>query len=162
MHDHRDTTWGWTAYSRPRMQIGHFLLHTVGKPTGCHWRKDLWNAELTGTLTTDKGEIRIRHFTHALDMAIVTELTPDEGEKGFRWTWHPAEARTTRPGYPANQAGLDAFAKRYGAHYAQTLKVPWQPNPQGRLEKHGEVSVWIQDLLSGGQYATAWAERDER
>jgi hypothetical protein len=159
VHDHRDTTWGWTAYSRPRMQIGHFLLHTVGKPTGCHWRKDLRNAELTGTLTTDKGEIRIRHFTHAVDMAIVTELTPDEGEKGFRWTWHPAEARTTRPGYPANQAGLDAFAKRYGAHYARTLKVPWQPNPQGRLEKHGEVSVWIQDLLTGGQYATAWAER---
>jgi hypothetical protein len=159
VHDHRDSTWGWTAYSRPRMQIGHFLLHTVGKPTGCKWRKDLWNVELTGTITTAKGKIRIRHFTHAEDMAIVTELTPDEGEKGFRWTWHPAEAKTTRPGYPADQAGLDAFAKRYGAHYSQTLKVPWQPNPEGRLEKHGEASVWIQDLLAGGQCATAWAER---
>jgi alpha-L-fucosidase 2 len=159
VRDHRDSTWGWTAYSRPRMEIGHFLLHTAGKPTGCHWRKDLWNAELTGTLTTDKGEIRIRHFTHALDMAIVTELTPDEGEAGLRWTWHPAEARTTRPGYPADASGLDAFAKRYGAHYAHALEVPWKPNPPGILENMDGVTVWTQNLLHGGQYATAWAER---
>ena len=57
VHDHRDDTWGWTAYSRPRFQLGHFSLHTSGKLTGCAWRKDLWNAELTGTITTDRGEI---------------------------------------------------------------------------------------------------------
>jgi hypothetical protein len=60
VHDHRDDTWGWTAYSRPRLQIGHFSLHPVGKLAGCQWRKDLWNAELTGTITTDRGEIRLR------------------------------------------------------------------------------------------------------
>lgn len=158
VHDHRDDTWGWTAYSRPRLQIGHFLLHTVGKPTGCKWRKDLWNAELTGRIITDKGEIQIRHFTHALDMAIVTELTPTDGEKGFHWTWHPAEARTTRPGYPSNQGGIDAFARAYGAQYAKTLK-PSQPNPPGKQEQQGEISVWIQNLLCGGQYATAWTEQ---
>jgi hypothetical protein len=161
VHDHRDSTWGWTAYSRPRMEIGHFLLHTTGKLTACNWRKDLWNAELTGTVTTDKGEIRIRHFTHAIDMAIITELTPSAAEKDFRWTWHPAEARTTRPGYPNDEAGRDAFAKRYGEHYRQTLKFPWKPNPPGRLEQHGPVFLWIQNLLAGGQYATAWGERTE-
>lgn len=162
VHDHRDTaTSGWTAYSRPRLEIGHFQLHTVGKPFGCTWRKDLWNAELTGTITTDKGEIRIRHFTHAVDMAIVTELTPDVGEKGFRWTWHPAEARTTRPGYPKDEAGLDSFAKRYGEHYRTTLQFPWKPNPPGRLEQDGAVSVWTQNLLAGGQYATAWGTRTD-
>jgi len=161
VHDHRDSeSWGWTAYSRPRMQIGHFLLHTAGTPTGCQWRKDLWNAELTGTITTTKGEIRIRHFTHAADMAIVTELEPDEGEQDARWTWHPAEAITTRPGYPKDEAGLRAFAEKYGDHYAETMVVPWQPNPAGRLEKDGGVCVWIQNLLAGGQYATAWGEED--
>lgn len=158
VHDHRDDTWGWTAYSRPRFQIGHFSLHTVGKLTGCAWRQDLWNAELTGTLTTDRGEIRIRHFTHAADMAILTELTPTAGEKEFRWTWHPAAARTTRGGYPTTESEITKFAKQYGAHYEKTLKV-WQPNPAGRLETHGDTSVWIQDLLAGGQYATAWAEQ---
>ena len=93
VHDHRDDTWGWPAYSRARLRIGHFSLEPVGKLTGCQWRKDLWNAELTGTITTDQGEIRIRHFTHAMDMAIVTELTPSAGEQGCRWTWHPARSQ---------------------------------------------------------------------
>jgi alpha-L-fucosidase 2 len=165
VHDHRDQTHGWTAYSRPRFQIGHFSLHTVGKLTGCRWRKDLWNAELTGIITTDKGEIQIRHLVHSEDMAIITELTPNEGEKGFSWTWHPAEARTTRPGYPTKESEIAGFAKKYGEHYAKSLKV-YQPNPPGRLETRehgpgGKISVWIQDLLVGGQHATAWAERIE-
>lgn len=87
VHDHRDDSYGWTAYSRPRLMIGYFSLHPVGNLTGCSLRKDLWNAELTGELQTDTGEIRIRHFTHADDMAIVTELTPSTGEKGCHWTW---------------------------------------------------------------------------
>jgi len=69
VHDHRDDTWGWPGYSRARFRIGHFSLEPVGKLTGCEWRKDLWNAEMTGTITTDRGEINIRHFTHAIDMA---------------------------------------------------------------------------------------------
>ena len=88
VHDHRDDTWGWTAYSRPRLQIGHFSLEPIGRLTGCAWRTDLWNAELTGTISTDRGAIGIRHYTHAVDMAIVTELTPTAGERAFRWTWH--------------------------------------------------------------------------
>ena len=157
VQDHRDDTWGWPAYSRPRLRVGHFSLRTVGKLTGCMWRKDLWNAELTGTIATDRGAIKIRHFTHAADMAVVTELTPDEGEKGFSWTWHPEEAITSRQGYPTNAASITAFAKHYGQHYEKTLKL-WQPNPAGRLVETGGISVWIQDLLSGGQYATGWGE----
>lgn len=159
VRDHRDERHGWTAYSRPRFMIGHFLLHTAGRLTGCRWRKDLWNAELTGTLLTEAGEIGIRHFVHAEEMAIVTELVLSEEEAGCRWSWHPAEARTTRPGYPMNAEELDAFATRYGEHYRQTLR-PFVPNPPGRLEKTGAVSLWIQDLLAGGQYATAWVERE--
>ena len=158
VHDHRDDTYGWPAYSRAHFQIGHFSLQPVGKPVGCSWRKDLWNAELTGTIQTDKGQIQIRHFTHAEDMAIVTELTPSAGEQGFHWTWHPAEAQTTRGGYPTKQSEIAAFAKRYGSHYAKTLKL-FKSNPAGRQEKKGNVSVWIQDLLAGGQYATAWSEK---
>jgi len=157
LHDHRDNTWGWTAYSRPRLQIGRFSLHPVGKLTGCQWRKDLWNAELTGTITTDRGEIRIRHFTHAEDMVIVTELSPSAGEKGFTWTWHPVAAQTTRGGYPRDAKGIPAFAKKYGSHYLDTLK-PFKPNPPGRLETEDGVTVWVQDFLVGGQYATAWKE----
>ena len=158
VHDHRDNTWGWTAYSRPRFEIGYFSLQPAGQLTGCKWRKDLWNAELTGSITTTRGEIQIRHFTHAVDMALVTELTPTGGERECQWTWHPAEAKTTRPGYPTNESQIIKFAKTYGRQYADTLKR-WQPNPAGHLEKADGISTWVQDLLAGGQYATAWSEQ---
>ena len=157
VQDHRDESYGWTAYSRPHFRLGHFTLRTVGKLLGCHWRQDLWHAELTGTLTTDQGEIGLRHFVHAEDLAIVTELCPTAGEQGCAWTWHPLEAKTSRDGYPTNAEERTAFAKRYGRHYLEPLQ-PWTPNPAGRLETRGNVSVWIQDLLAGGQYATAWTE----
>lgn len=161
VQDHRDDTYGWPAYSRPRLQIGHFSLHPVGKLTGCAWRKDLWNAELTGTITTDQGEIRIRHFTHAEDMAIVTELTASNGEQACHWTWHPIEAKSSRSGYPTEVSQIPAFAEKYGQHYADTLRV-FKPNPAGRQQDNGPVSVWVQDLLAGGQYATAWTEQVEK
>ena len=158
VHDHRDDTFGWTAYSRPRLQIGHFSLHPSGKVTGGSWRKDLWNAELSGTIQTDRGRIRIRHFVHADDMAIVTDLTTSSGERGCRWTWNPAAAMTTRTGYPTQESQIIAFAERYGRHYVKTLR-PFVPNPPGRQEERENISVWVQDLLAGGQYATAWSER---
>jgi hypothetical protein len=159
VQDHRDDTYGWPAYSRPRLMVGHFSLHPVGTLTGCSWRKDLWNAEMTGIIKTDKGQIRIRHFTHAEDMAIVTELTPSAGERECHWTWHPVAARTSRPGYPTEASEIPAFAEKYGRHYADTLKV-YRANPAGRREERGPVTVWIQDLLVGGQYATAWSEHN--
>lgn len=157
VHDRRDATHGWVAYSRPRLMIGHFELHTVGTLVGCDWRKDLWNAELTGIIHTDRGDIAIRHLTHAEDMAIITDLLPSDGERGFTWTWHPHPAATTRPGYPSDDASRAAYLERYGNAYADVLKPP-TPNPEGRLEQHGRVRAWVQDLLVGGQYATAWTE----
>jgi hypothetical protein len=66
-------------------------------------------------------------------------------------------ARTTRGGQPTDAAGIERFAERYGAHHAKTLE-PWVPNPDGRLEDRAGTKVWVQDLLVGGQYATAWRE----
>jgi len=158
--DHRDESYGWTAYSRPHFRIGCFRLNTVGTPTGCNWRKSLWNAELTGSITTDCGEIAIRHLVHADDMAIVTELTPSPGERGFTWSWHPVEAITTRGGYPHDAASRKLFATRYGQHYLDSLR-PATANPAGRLQQQDDVSIWVQDLMAGGQYATAWRELEE-
>jgi len=38
VHDHADETYGWTAYSRPRYQIGYFTLKTKGEITNCSLR----------------------------------------------------------------------------------------------------------------------------
>jgi len=157
VQDHRDDSWGGVPYSRPRLLIGEFHLTTVGALTGCQLRQDLWNAELAGTITTDKGSISLRHFVHADDPAIVTELKPDAGEKGCVWTWHPAPAATTRAGLPITEGDRQAYIKRYGEKW-KDVKL-WVPNPAGHQEQRDGVTVWIQNLLAGGQYATAWEER---
>ena len=68
VQDHRDNTYGWTAYSRPRFMVGSFYLNPVGKIKGGSWRMDLWNAELTGTIKTDRGTIVFRHLVHTKEM----------------------------------------------------------------------------------------------
>lgn len=159
VQDHREDDYGWTAYSRPRLMIGHFELHTTGQLTGCNWRKHLWNAELTGTITTDRGEIGIRHLVHAQDMAIMTELSPSDGEHDCSWTWHPHPAETTRPGYPRTDDQRSAYAESYGRQHHDRIKLH-SPNPDGQLEERGDVHVWIQNLLAGGQYATVWTQAE--
>jgi len=154
--DHRDESYGWTAYRSPRLCIGWFVIRTVGKATGCELRQDLWNAELRGTLKTSRGSLNIHHYVHSESMAIITELTAVGDEEHPAWEWHAYPPVTARPGYPEDDKGLDRFAEKYGEHYRKTLN-PLTPNPEGRLEQNGKVSVWAQDLLVGGQYATAWA-----
>jgi alpha-L-fucosidase 2 len=155
--DHRDESNGWTAYSRPHYKIGFFTLEIDAQIMGCQLRKSLWNAELTGTISTDKGSIEICHFTHSQDMAIVTELTSMDSDLTFTWNWHPYQAETTRPGYPSDQENLKKFAQRYGEHYLETLN-PAVPNPSGELTSDNSVKVWEQKLAAGGQFATAWHE----
>ena len=54
-----------------RVPVGDLILRTVGKIESCEMRQDLWNAEVTGTLNTDKGQIVFSTFTHADQMVQV-------------------------------------------------------------------------------------------
>jgi alpha-L-fucosidase 2 len=157
--DHRDETHGWTAYSRPHYRIGKFILACKGDITEVKWHKSLWNAEMSGVIYTKCGSLQIQHMVHAIDMAIITELTASDGEEILNWNWFPVEAKSTRGGYPTDEDGNKRFARVYGSHYLETLK-PLTVNPAGRLEKKDDVNIWIQDLQAGGQYATAWSEQN--
>ena len=159
VHDHRDNTHGWTAYSRPRFMLGWFELCTTGDITGCDLRMDLWNAELSGTISTRDGDLRIRHFVHSVDMALVFEVQTTSERASWKWRFVPGEARTTRPGYPESNDDIKAFAERYGEHYRDTLES-WVPNPPVRLVERNGVLSAIQDLEYEGQYCVAWAEKN--
>lgn len=158
IHDHRDmATDGACGQSRARYLVGDFLLEPVGRLTGCQWRLDLGNAELRGTIVTDRGTIGIRHYVHSDKLLLVTDMQPSPGESGCRWTWRPGEAKSTRGQMPSTQEEIAAYARTYGDHYLETMKV-FQPNPAPRIERTGEANVCVQNLLAGGQYATAWQE----
>ena len=142
-------------HGRCRLPIGHFKLHPVGTITGGTLRIDLWNAEVKGEVTTDKGTIKFRALAHATEyddpfeffaiqqfnpgrrqpvMFVDFETTGEE--KDFRWEWTAEKS-------------------------ASTSKPPqdYQPNPPAVLAQEKGVKTSEQPLLVGGAYATAWKQK---
>jgi alpha-L-fucosidase 2 len=123
-----------------RIPIGEFLLKTAGALAGADLRLDLWNAELTGKITTDKGVVGVRSFTHAVDMVQVIVLTPDAAEADCHWEWTPGLAVNPR-------------------HIHNHERIPEnERNPEPQLTSEGDVLLAIQPLTSGGGHVTAWKE----
>ena len=100
IYDHRDSSWGWTAHSKPRFHPGDFKLQTVGKMTDMYVRQDLYNAEWRGTITTEKGEIKFRSFIHHERPVIVVEMETTGAESNAKWTFNPTEAISSRKDAP--------------------------------------------------------------
>jgi alpha-L-fucosidase 2 len=147
VHDHADDSYGWTAYSRPRYQIGYFLMKPKGEIINCDLRQDIYNAELAGIIVTSHGSLKIDHFVHRHDDVIYTGIETSGDEDLSGWEWHPFEAKGSRSGDPGSKA--------YGQAYAPYKKLE---NPGHKIEKHNEIYAGVQDLSSGGNYTTAWKE----
>jgi alpha-L-fucosidase 2 len=150
---HRPMTQGFSGYTRTRLQIGSHDLTPVGKPTGCDLRLSYHDAEVVGTIDTEKGALKIRHFTHAGDMAIVTEVEVVGGEGPVRINWRPDKAMPTRGGYARNESELPRVQKQYRSRYPTE---PFLPNPDPVIKSVDGVNVCIQDMLGGSRHCTAW------
>ena len=147
VHDHADETFGWTAYSRPRYQIGFFTMNLKGDIISCKLRQDIYRAELIGNIYTSLQTIEINHFVHKQDDVIYTEVHGTENEELTGWEWHPFEAKGSRSGKPGD--------KQYGQAYAPYSELK---NPGHKIVKQDGVSAGVQNLSSGGSYTTAWKE----
>ncbi|MGW2768764.1 glycosyl hydrolase family 95 catalytic domain-containing protein [Streptomyces sp. NPDC001275] len=129
-----------SLFGLARLPIGHFTLEPVGTITGLDWRLGLRAAELTGTLTTDRGTLALRAFVHTSRSVLAVEVTPSEGERDFAWAFHPANAISPRAAF-------------------MPLPDGYRGNPPAEAEEHDDVSAAVQPLLAGGQHVTAWRER---
>ncbi len=132
----------------PRLDVGRMALRPAGKIKDGTLRQDLWNAEITGTITTDLGELKIRAFTPRDRMVQViqvnsTEKTADGKPASWKWEF--------LPGNPSSPRAI-VFPDQ-----AKQAKYVTNPNPV-LTEKDG-VPVCVQSLLAGGDYATAWHEK---
>lgn len=132
----------------PRLDIGRMRLFPAGKIVAGTMRVHLWNAELTATIKTDLGELQIRAVTlydqmvHVIDVRS-TERTPDGQPSAWRWEMKPGN-----PASPRAQVFPDK---------AKAIQYVTNPNPK-RFDIDG-VSVCVQPLLAGGDYATAWLDQ---
>ena len=141
VYDHR-TNAGAVMHYGGRLPIGHLLLTPAGKITDTKLRVDLWNAEITGEIRTDKGVISLRCFTPSDSEVIVTQVTTDKGEQTARFTF----------------VGEQGNSSRFVAQPTRDKNFVYVPNPSFQLKQIKGMDVCIQPLLAGSDYATAWKE----
>ena len=132
----------------PRLDIGRMALRPAGRIKGGQLRQDLWNAEITGTITTDLGELRLRALTLRDRMVSLIEVTSTEQTAAGQpaaWRWE------FLPGNPASP--------RAQVFPQQATNVQYVSNPNPVLTNLNGTPVCVQPLLAGGDYATAWLEQ---
>jgi alpha-L-fucosidase 2 len=140
VQDHR-SEFG-SLFGPARLPIGSFTLEPAGAITGVDWRLDLWNAEPTATIVTTAGSLALRAVVPSERSVLAVEVRPTEGERKFRWVFHPSEAVSPRT--------APQFHKPPPAGYAA--------NPPASLETSGPDQLAGQSLLAGGEHVTAWRE----
>lgn len=134
-------------YDFPRLDIGRMTLRPAGKILSGTIRQDLWNAEIRGKIITDLGELFFRAFTPRDRMLNVIEISSTEknnkGNAAYQWDFlagNPASPRAqVFPDIPESETYIT--------------------NPNPVIRKTNDVSVCVQSLLAGGDYATAWVEK---
>src|SRR5213595_392579 len=141
--DARDGALGWTinrtdvVHDQSRYPIGRVVLKTAGTAQGGSARLTLWDAEASGTLTTDRGAVRWRSFTAARPSVIVIVLEGTGGESGVALDWAPAEARPPRKVYRK-----DPFA-------------PEDLHPPPVVTRSSDEITSAQSFIGGGAHAEA-------
>ena len=141
--DVRDSALGWTinrtdvVHDQSRYPIGRVVLKTAGTAQGGSARLTLWDAEASGTLTTDRGAVRWRSFTAARPSVIVIVLEGTGGESGVALDWAPAEARPPRKVYRK-----DPFA-------------PEDLHPPPVVTRSSDEITSAQSFIGGGAHAEA-------
>ncbi|WP_443050376.1 glycosyl hydrolase family 95 catalytic domain-containing protein [Streptomyces sp. NBC_00286] len=124
-----------------RLPVGNLRLRPVGTITGADLRLDLWNAEVSGTVTTDKGSIELRALVHNDRTLLLITARASAGERDFRWEFVPSPAVSPRIVRENPPAGMEP-----------------NPDPVTTREQDG-TGVVVQSLVAGGQTATAYRER---
>ena len=141
VYDHRPET-GSVMHYGGRLPIGHLLLTPSGKILSSSFRTDLWNAEITGELTTDKGSITLRCFAPSDSEVLVTQITHRGGEEGAKVTFVPEQGNSSR----------------YTAQPSRDKNFTYVPNPPFELRETNGTGICVQPLAAGSDYATAWKE----
>jgi alpha-L-fucosidase 2 len=153
VHDHQDVAGPVNNLGQPaeqsvavwghaRLPIGYLTVETAGDVTAVDLRLSLWDAELTGTVTTTAGSVGVRVFVHATEDLLVAVLSPDAGEGTVSWSFTPLPALSPRAAHNAPPPGL-------------------VPNPDPLVRNGSDGGECVQDLAAGGQTATAWRTRTD-
>ncbi|CAH8283023.1 hypothetical protein EV196_10210 [Mariniflexile fucanivorans] len=134
---------------RSRLPLGHFDLVSKGKVTGIDMRLSLWNAELSGTVTTSQGTYKIKGFTHSEKDVIYFET--DASNENLEINWHPEDP--IPPVYEAIKAGGGPKGETWDKMRATDLEMP----PKPTISKKNDYDFCYQPLFDNrGETTTGW------
>ncbi|MFD5390002.1 Tat pathway signal sequence domain protein [Streptomyces sp. NPDC127074] len=139
VQDHRPAEGG-SDWGVARLPVGNLLLRPVGAITGVDLRLDLWNAELRGTVTTDKGKLKLRALVHNDRTMLLATVEASAGEEGFRWEFKPSPAVSPRIVREDPPKGFE-------------------PNPAPVTRTEDGLGITVQSLVAGGQTVSAYRQR---
>jgi alpha-L-fucosidase 2 len=140
VRDHQSA--GGTNFGSARLPIGYLTLDTAGDVTDVDLRLSLWNAELSGMVTTTAGVLQVRAYVHARRDVLVVAVTPLTGTERVAWTFTPLPARSPRLDFHPAPDGL-------------------LTNPDPVVTTASDGGTCVQDLAAGGQTVTRWQARTE-
>ena len=134
---------------RSRLPLGHFNLKSKGGITGIEMRLDLWNAELTGTITTSVGTYKIKGFTHSTNDVIFFET--DANNEEIEITWHPEDP--IPPVYEVLKQGGGPKGDTWDKMRATNLEMP----PKPTFSSENDYIFCYQPLFNNrGETTTGW------
>lgn len=135
---------------RTRLPLGHFNLESKGEIIGADLRLGLWDAELTGTITTTLGSYEVHALTHTNSDVIYFETDAKQGES-IKITWHPEEP------YSPVRRELNKGRGPKAPNWDAMRNAPY-PLPEAfTLSENDNINFCFQPLYDNrGETATAW------
>ncbi|MDO6801386.1 hypothetical protein Q4595_02880 [Wenyingzhuangia sp. 1_MG-2023] len=134
---------------RGRLPLGYFNLTSKGNITGVNLRLDLWNAELVGNVTTNKGSYKIKGLSHSEKDLIYFET--DAKDENIKITWHPS--KPIPPVYKVLSKGRGPKGTTWDKMRAEKLEMPNAPTFS---EKNGYEFCFQPLVQHRGETTTGW------
>ena len=150
--DPRDT---WTNVGR--LPIGHFTLSSRGKITKMNLRLNLWQAEISGTIETDKGHYTLTGLVDSNSDNIFLDISSSADEK-ITINWHPdkaySSARNIAKGIIKKSVAKD---KKYSPLFKHLANIDYPDAPEVVLGTKQNIHYSYQGLLNKqGETTVAW------
>ncbi|MDX2188229.1 MAG: hypothetical protein SFY32_00065 [Bacteroidota bacterium] len=134
------------GYSWERKAIGKFAFTPKGNMLKNTFRLNLWDAEATGNIVTDKGEIKIKFYTHATQQVQVID---------YEWSGNESEPSIK---FLADNAGcmLDFVTVDFQE------KAEYASAEEAILKQENDIFTYHQKLNANREFTLGWTFRKEK
>ena len=151
--DGNENTWIY----RGRLPIGYFKISSQGIVKAVDWRLDLWNAELKGTVTTDKGSYKLHALVQSHYDSFYVELADELGEKVLV-EWVPQEAYShARRVSEINVEMMTKSGGKVDSIHKNFSSYPYPKAPTVELSQEAGFNISKQILhAESGELITCW------